>query len=128
MIIGVGTDIVQINRIENILKKYGNCFYKKILSNSEQEKVNNLKEEKKASFLAKRFAAKEAISKAFGTGISDNLLFKNISITNNDLGKPIAKIDANDAKYYEQFKIDISISDDYPIVIAFAVVTSSDKV
>jgi holo-[acyl-carrier protein] synthase len=124
MIFGVGTDIVQIPRIEKIMQRYGDAFPKKILSIIELSKLNSLPLNKHNSFLAKRFAAKEAISKAFGIGLTKrNLHFQDITILNDELGKPYARI--NSLKFVESnnFEINLSISDDYPIAMAFAIIS-----
>ena len=85
-IFGIGTDIVNIKRMEKSLKKYGKSFKKRIFSENEINYCENKKNP--SSFYAKRFAAKEALSKALGTGIKGNLIFKDIEILNNKKGKP----------------------------------------
>lgn len=122
MIIGVGTDIVQIPRIEKIIELYLEFFPKKILTTEEFEKFALLKKEDHAAFLAKRFAAKEAISKAFGVGIGRGINFKDISVLNDSLGKPIVKINSNYTQELSSFNIHLSLSDDYPVCIAFVVI------
>lgn len=127
MIIGIGTDIVQIYRIERLLTKYDAVFKARILSISELNLMSKLSQNKHAAFIAKRFAAKEAVSKAIGSGIGVLLQFKNIIISNDAYGKPLAQIELlqnpNLLSQYK-FKIDISISDDYPIAVAFAIVST----
>ena len=86
---GIGVDIVDIERIKKIYLKYDRKFVKKILSDNEIKSFDLSKN--KISFLAKRFAAKEAIGKAFGIGILNGYLLKNISVHNDEYGKPIAK-------------------------------------
>ena len=110
----IGVDIVQIPRIEKIFKEYGIAFAKKILGINELEKFFTLSHHHKSNFLAKRFAAKEAVSKALGEGIG-KYSFKDIEILNLKNGKPVVKIKQNTSS-----NIDISISDDYPTAIAFA--------
>ncbi|OZG31570.1 holo-ACP synthase [Rickettsia endosymbiont of Culicoides newsteadi] len=129
MILGIGTDIVQIPRIERILNLYGQRFIDKILSKKEVQKLSSLSKDQHGCFLARRFAAKEAISKALGVGIGRNLQFKNISVLNDDLGKPFVSIyhHENQSKFGQnsgQIKIHLSISDDYPTSVAFAIATS----
>jgi holo-[acyl-carrier protein] synthase len=121
MIVGIGTDVVQIPRIEKILQKYHDLFGIKILNSLEQEILQSTPKCAHASFLAKRFAAKEAISKALGTGIGSHIGFKDIVILNNLAGKPYVALENNIAA--QNFKIDITIADDYPVAIAFAVVS-----
>ncbi|RYE06398.1 MAG: holo-ACP synthase [Rickettsiaceae bacterium] len=126
MIIGIGTDIVQITRIERIFGIYGNLFQKKILTDKELVKFNCLCLRKKVSFLSNRFAAKEAVCKAFGTGICNKLTFKDISILNDKYGKPYVEIDTKIIKIvtnYDNVVINLSISDDYPTAIAFSVIS-----
>jgi holo-[acyl-carrier protein] synthase len=126
MIIGIGTDIVNIARIETIYTKYGNLFKEKILSSIELRNINILKNDKHAAFLAKRFAAKEALAKAFGIGIGSILQFKKINILNNEFGKPYVYFDYQDFDILDLniYQIDISISDDYPIAVAFVIISS----
>jgi holo-[acyl-carrier protein] synthase len=118
MILGIGTDVVQIERIKNILSIHRERFIKRILVESEISQMNKLSIDKQENFIAKRFAAKEAISKAFGVGISKEIGFCDIEISNNSLGKPVAHI----AKYDSKYKIHLSLSDDYPVVVAFCVI------
>ncbi|MES2215081.1 MAG: holo-ACP synthase [Pseudomonadota bacterium] len=117
MILGIGTDIVQIPRIERLIEKFSDRFLSRILSPEEKEVYN-----KKScrAFVARRFAGKEAISKALGTGVGRPLRFVDISIINDSLGAPKVKI----KNYKEDITIHVSLSDDYPIATAFAVVTS----
>lgn len=84
-IIGIGTDIVEIGRIEAVVSRSGDRFARRILSQAEwaQYQQNN----QPVRFLAKRFAVKEAASKAFGTGIRDGLAFVQFEVVNDTLGK-----------------------------------------
>jgi len=123
MIAGIGTDIVQIPRIEKVLAVYGERFISRILSENEKKKLMTLNKSSYANFLAKRFAAKEAISKAFGIGIGAQFSFKDVSITNDELGKPCVQITPNSPLISTFLDIHISLSDDYPISIAFVIIT-----
>ena len=120
MIIGIGTDIVQIPRIEKLIDKFGNYFAQKILAEIELEKYESLVAVHKASFLAKRFAAKESIAKAFGKGIGASIRFHDIIIDNDSEGKPLATLNFSLAQGKKLF---LSISDDYPVAVAFAVIS-----
>ncbi|AFB20948.1 holo-ACP synthase [Rickettsia canadensis] len=122
MLVGIGTDIVQIPRIEKILHLYPELFAKKILTLKELKEFALLDKTNRATFVAKHFAAKEAVSKAFGVGIGQGINFKDITILNDDLGKPIAEVSSNYTKKYSFFNIHLSLSDDYPVCVAFAVV------
>ena len=86
MILGVGSDIVNIKRIEKTISRYGDKFIKRCFTNDEivkSEKRNN-----KVASYAKRFAAKEACSKALGTGIAQGIFWKDIGVINLTNGKP----------------------------------------
>lgn len=87
MIFGIGTDIVEIKRIEDIASL--DKFASKILSKNEIDFYNSLNDTKRIRYISKQFAAKEAISKALGTGISSDAQFKNIEILRDDQGAPV---------------------------------------
>lgn len=117
MITGIGTDIVEIARFELIEAKSGiEKLIKKLLT---EEEISALTKNSiiTSAKLAKRFAAKEAISKAFGTGIGAKLAFHDIQIFNDESGKPTARI-----KNRDDLKIHISISDERTHALAFAVI------
>ena len=118
MITGIGTDIVRIDRIERLVKEFGDKFIDRILSPSERTRYDS--STNSASFLAKRFAAKEAVAKAFGTGIGPELEFKDIIISNDKSGRPIVTVSADIAMGKN---ILLSIADETDVAIAFAVVT-----
>ncbi|MBQ7738346.1 MAG: holo-ACP synthase [Desulfovibrionaceae bacterium] len=84
MIIGIGCDIADIERIETTLERFGDNFLKHILSDFERTQIHG----PKATFLAGRFAAKEACAKAFGTGFSQGLSMPQIEVTNDERGRP----------------------------------------
>ncbi|KAB2825649.1 holo-ACP synthase [Aliivibrio finisterrensis] len=89
-IVGLGTDIAEIERVEKALSRSGDAFAERILSQSEFEQYQSLKQ--KGRFLAKRFAAKEAASKALGTGIAHGVTFHDFSVSNDENGKPILEL------------------------------------
>ena len=121
-IIGIGTDVTQIPRIEKLYEKFGDKFLYKNYHEVEIQEFHQLDTKKKHSFLAKRFAGKEAVSKAFGIGIGALLSFKDIAIVNDEVGAPIVKIFNKSVDEFTKYNIYISLSDDYPVAIAFAVV------
>ena len=86
MIFGIGTDIVEVERIKNLSSI--SKFAKKILSQKELNTFNSLNKDQKVYFLSKQFAAKEAISKALGTGIGNEASLINIEILRDEKGKP----------------------------------------
>ena len=85
-IVGIGTDIVEISRIEAVIGRTGDRFAKRILSEAEWDVYSQHKQP--VRFLAKRFAVKEAASKALGTGIRQGLAFNQFEVSNDSLGKP----------------------------------------
>ncbi|MED3662977.1 holo-ACP synthase [Ureibacillus sp. FSL K6-8385] len=88
MIKGIGLDIVEIERIRKLIHQ-SEKFHKRILSEREQKIFHQLSDKRKCEFLAGRFAAKEAFSKANGTGIREGCEFHQIEILNDELGKPV---------------------------------------
>ena len=126
-IFGIGTDIVNIKRMEKSLKKYGKSFKKRIFSENEINYCENKKNP--SSFYAKRFAAKEALSKALGTGIKGNIIFKDIEILNNKKGKPLIKLKGPVNKFLKtkvknkKYDIHLSLSDDKPWAQATVIIS-----
>lgn len=86
MIYGIGTDLVEPSRIARLLEKYGERFARRLLTNEEWPEY--IKSGQPAMFLAKRFAAKEALSKAIGTGMRYPVSLSHIGVTHDSLGKP----------------------------------------
>ena len=125
-IIGIGVDIIQNNRIKNLLKN--NKFLDRIYS--ERELKLSKQNKNKVAYFAKRFAAKEAFSKALGTGFRSGLEFKDIEIVNDEAGKPqyvknkkIIKIVKNKFKI-KNFNSFLSISDEKDYSTAFTIIQS----
>ena len=127
-VIGLGTDIVNINRIKKIYTKYGNHFLDKILTESEKKIEKKNSRLKNIETIAKRFAAKEAISKAIGHGFSKGIHFKNIEIYNDKNGRPYANVNGKAKiilnKISKKHNIFLSLSDDKPWAVATALITS----
>ncbi len=88
---GLGNDILRIHRIEQIYHRYHNKFVEKILHPNEQKNFYLVAEQKKISFLAKRFCAKEAFSKALGTGIGTEFGFHDLTISRSVRGQPLVE-------------------------------------
>ena len=86
-IVGLGTDIAEIERVEKALSRSGDAFAQRILTDAEYQKFSGLKQQ--ARYLAKRFSAKEAASKALGTGIACGVTFQDFEIDNDSLGRPV---------------------------------------
>ena len=128
-IFGIGTDIVNIKRMEKFLQKKGNSFKKKIFSKNEI--IYCEKKKNPSSFYAKRFAAKEALSKALGTGIRKGISFKDIEILNDQYGKPSIKLKGSTANFLKRkirakkYSIYLSLSDDAPWAQATVIISYS---
>ncbi len=120
MIFGIGTDIVSVSRMEQALERHGDRFAERILAASELPEYRQ--SGKPAHFLAKRFAAKEAAAKAFGTGFRDGLAMSDFNVAHDALGKPLlqfagrAKQFCNEQGVGEAF---LSISDEKEHAVAF---------
>ena len=122
MIFGIGTDIVDINRIKSMDSL--STFANKILSENEIKVFSDLEEGKQATYLSKQFAGKEAISKAIGTGISGDIKFKEIEILRDEIGRPIFNPLENLKDILANLgiaKTHVSLSDEKDYAIAFAI-------
>ena len=126
-IFGIGTDIVNIKRIDYSLKKHGLNFKNRIFSKKEISYCD--KKKNSSAFYAKRFAAKEAFSKALGTGIRKGVNLKNIEIYNNIHGKPFILLKGSLANYLKKkikskkYDIHLSLSDDKPWAQATVIIS-----
>ena len=122
MIYGVGTDIVKIARIQEM--KSLSAFAEKILSSKEMKIASSFNEKRLIKFLAKQFAGKEAVSKAFGTGITKPILFKDIEILRDENGKPFLNPLGEVKKTMINLGISkshVSLADENDYAIAFAI-------
>lgn len=110
----IGVDIIEIDRVEKIISEFGDIFLKKVFSDSEI--IYCKSKAKPAQHFAARFAAKEAVAKALGTGFNKDLVLKDIEVRNDTNGKPIVYFKGvrND-----RFLVSISHCDHY--VVAFAI-------
>lgn len=121
-IVGLGTDIAEIERLEKALSRSGDAFAKRILAETEFQIYSSLKQQ--GRFLAKRFAAKEAASKALGTGIAHGVTFHDFVVSNDENGKPVLILEKK-AKELALSKgvtsIHLSISDERHYAVATVV-------
>ena len=122
MIFGIGTDIVEVERIRKLdsLEKFAD----KILSLSELKIFKSQIDEKKVTFLAKQFAAKEAVSKALGSGIGKDIRFNQIEILRNSDGKPYLNHDGMITTIFNDLgitKTHVSLSDEKKYALAFVI-------
>lgn len=118
MIIGIGTDIIEIDRIRDTLEQYGERFRNKLFTQVEIDYCEQYKVKKYAHYAA-RFAAKEAFSKAIGTGFARGFKFKEIYIENLKTGEPILKLDGSLKEKYGENEIKVSLSHTNKNAIAY---------
>lgn len=130
MIIGIGSDVVDIRRIQKLLDSHGSRFTKRVFTSEERQKADRLKTPgARAAIYAKRFAAKEAFAKALGCGIRDGVRFKDISVENLNTGKPVLIAQKGARTYLKNLipegmieKVEITLSDEFPIAQAFVII------
>jgi len=129
MIIGIGMDTVHIPRIEELYKRYGTKLLQKVLTLQELDLITSASNKKTISHLAKRFAAKEALVKAIGTGFSRGISLQDIEIFNNQAGKPYYALNKKIEDYIilylsgnKKFTTHLTLSDEYPIAAAFTII------
>ena len=128
MILGIGNDLIDITRVEKTLARFGDRFVNRIFTETEQKKSDNRR--LRAASYAKRFAAKEACSKALGTGFRKGVFWRDMGVINLPSGKPTMALTGGAQKRLEELtppgmsaQIDVTITDDYPLAQALAVKT-----
>jgi holo-[acyl-carrier protein] synthase len=126
MIFGVGTDVVEIARIQATYERFGEHFVQRLLMDEELELFRKAKWP--VRFLAMRFAGKEAAVKAMGTGFRHGVWLRDVGIVNNDWGRPLIIWSERARKLCDNMGIGaghVSLTDDAGLVVAFAVVESA---
>ena len=129
MIIGLGSDLSDIRRIENSLQRFGERFTNRIFT--ELERTRSERKADRAASYAKRFAAKEACAKALGTGIRHGVWWRDMGVVNMPSGRPTMaltggarkRLDALTPKGYAA-QIDLSITDEGPMSMAFVIISA----
>jgi holo-[acyl-carrier protein] synthase len=127
MIIGLGSDLIDIRRVEKSLARFGTRFTKRVFTEVEQAKSD--KRANRAASYAKRFAAKEACSKALGTGISRGVYWTDMGVVNLPGGKPTMRLTNGAALRLAELippghepRIHVTITDDFPLAQAFVII------
>ena len=127
MIIGIGNDIVDIRRIEETLTRYGSRFIDRIFTEIEQKKSD--KRAMRAASYAKRFAAKEACSKALGTGFRRGVYWRDMGVVNEMSGRPTMVLTGGAKAQLERLvpagmtaKVHLTITDDHPYAQAVVII------
>lgn len=128
MILGLGTDLVFVKRVEKVLNRHPLRFPQKILTEKEFRRFQQLDTAKMAAaYIAKQFAAKEAVSKALGTGMRQGVHFSLIEVSRNKSGQPAVSLLGDALSVAEQLQVrawHLSLSDDSGFVVAVAIAES----
>ena len=131
MIVGIGCDLANINRFEKALAKFGGRFVNRAFSEREKAELarrERLSPKEHACAAAKRFAAKEACTKALGTGFRDGIFMRDIEIVHQPSGRPELYLQNGARRRLEEicggaaFKIHVTMTDDYPWAQAFVII------
>jgi holo-[acyl-carrier protein] synthase len=129
MIIGIGSDLIDIRRIEATLDRFGERFVQRLYTETEQRKSDG--RQNRAASYAKRFAAKEACSKALGTGFRKGVFWRDMGVVNLRSGKPTMALTGGAAERLAQLtppgmraQIDLSITDDFPLAQAIVIISA----
>lgn len=128
MIFGVGTDIVELSRVQSTYDRFGDHFVKRILMPEELALFERSKQP--VRFLAMRFAGKEATVKAMGTGFAHGVWLRDVGILNNEWGRPLITWSERGQGVCDRLGIGrghVSLTDDAGLVVAFAVVETADR-
>ena len=130
MIIGIGNDLVRIDRIEKTLERFGERFVQRVFTEIEQAKSE--RRAQRAASYAKRFAAKEACAKALGTGVPrKGVYWRDMGVENLPSGKPTMKLTNGAWRHLQNMtpmgsrvQIDVTITDDYPLAQAIVIISA----
>ena len=132
MIIGMGSDITDIRRIEKVIGKHGERFLERIFTDAERARAE--RKAKRVETYAKRFAAKEACAKALGTGIRGGVWWRDMGVVNMPSGRPTMRLTGGALLRLEaitpegcEARIDLTISDEWPLAQAIVVITALPK-
>lgn len=127
MIIGIGSDLIDIRRIEKSLERFGDRFTHRCFTEIERQKSDRRR--LRAASYAKRFAAKEACSKALGTGLAKGVFWRDMGVVNLPGGKPTMKLTGGALQRLESMvpaghdpAIHLTITDDFPLAQAFVII------
>src|SRR5262245_53492128 len=132
MIIGIGSDLIDIRRVEKVIERHGERFISRIFTDVERAKAE--RRDKSAETYAKRFAAKEACSKALGTGIRQGVWWRDMGVVNLPGGRPTMQLTGGALRRLQvltpdglEARIDLSITDDWPLAQAFVIISAIER-
>ena len=128
MILGIGSDLTDIRRIEKSLDRFGERFVQRIFTETEQRRSEG--RATRAASYAKRFAAKEACAKALGTGLSQGVYWRDIGVVNLASGRPTMLLTGGAARQLEritpagyQAQVHVTLTDDFPVAQAVVIIS-----
>ena len=133
MILGIGTDLIDIRRIEKTLNRFGDRFIARVFTETEQAKAERRKGAGRAyaATYAKRYAAKEAASKALGTGFRQGVYWRDLGVVNLPSGKPTVQMTGGAAKRLKSLvpqgmeaRVKLTLTDEYPLAEALVIITA----
>lgn len=134
MIIGIGSDLCDIRRIEETLARFGERFTRRVFTETERARSDRRGDDRhhaRAGSYAKRFAAKEATSKALGTGLRMGVAWREMGVVNLPGGRPTMRLSGGAAERLEALtppglvpRIDLTMTDEYPLAQAFVVISA----
>lgn len=133
MILGIGNDLIDIRRIEKTIARFGDRFIQRIYTETEQKKAERRKGagNSYAATLAKRYAAKEAASKALGTGFRDGIYWRDLGVINLTNGKPTVVMTGGAAVRLAKMtpagmraQVELTLTDEYPLAEALVIITA----
>lgn len=133
MIIGIGSDLIDIRRVARVIERHGDRFLDRIFTEAERAKAQRRAKNDKmvVATYAKRFAAKEACAKALGTGIRQGVWWRDMGVVNLPGGRPSMKLTGGALARLEKLtpaghdaRIDLTITDDWPLAQAFVIVSA----
>jgi holo-[acyl-carrier protein] synthase len=131
MILGLGSDICDIRRIESAIARHGDRFLERVFTVTEREKAMRRTEKIQAATFAKRFAAKEAAAKALGTGFRQGVFFSDLGVVNLPSGKPTLSITGGSAERLRAItppgmvaQVDLTMTDEYPYAYAQVIISA----
>jgi len=137
MIVGIGSDLIDIRRVEKVIERHGARFIDRIFTEAEQAKAERRAKAPRSliATYAKRFAAKEACAKALGTGIREGVWWRDMGVVNLPGGRPTMRLTGGALARLEtllppghEARIDLTITDDWPLAQAFVIISALPKI
>ena len=133
MILGIGSDLIDIRRVEQVIERHGERFLSRVFTDAERAKAERRAKSRRnyVATFAKRFAAKEACAKALGTGIRQGVWWRDMGVINLPGGRPSMQLTGGALERLNRLipegheaRIDLSITDDWPLAQAFVIISA----